>query len=115
MTFFLQSQIRFSFPENDFEHSLQKVAEWTGFPIYIFQHCKGNYSWDMKISTTRVKAKNCRYYITLFLQKKNGREYVDRITSKTGCNCMLAPPYVARKVEGKVKCLRRNHKKLYHR
>lgn len=92
-------ELPISFPENDVERSFQIIADWTGFPAYIFKHSKGNYSWEIKTPTTSVKAKNCRYFITFFLQKKNGIEYVDRIISKTGCNCMLAPPYVAKNVD----------------
>lgn len=95
------------------KQSLQIVADWTGFPIYIFQNCKENCSWELKTPITCVKATNCRYFITLFLQKENGSQYVDRIISKTGCNCMLAPPYVAKKVDGKEWCLLRNY--MYNR
>uniref|UniRef100_A0A8W8JJA3 Apolipoprotein L3 n=1 Tax=Magallana gigas TaxID=29159 RepID=A0A8W8JJA3_MAGGI len=92
-------ELPISFTENNLERSLQIVADWTGFPIYIFQNCKENCSWELKTPITCVKATNCRYFITLFLQKENGNQYVDRIISKTGCNCMLAPPYVAKKVD----------------
>lgn len=102
-----------SFTENNLERSLQIVADWTGFPINIFQNYKENCSWELKTPITCVKATNCRYFNTLFLQKENGNQYVDRIISKTGCNCMLAPPYVAKKVDGKEWCLRRNY--MYNR
>lgn len=74
------------------EEALDKVAEWTGFALYIFRYSKEHHVWTIEKPAILVNNKQCRYYITLALIERNGKKYVDRISSKSGCNCMLTPP-----------------------
>lgn len=85
-----------SLPRN-IEQALEKVAEWTGVVVYIFRYSLEHYEhykWTIEKPAILVNKKRCRYYITIALIEKNGKKYVDRISSNNGCNCMLTPPNV---------------------
>lgn len=92
-----------SLPKN-IEEALEKIAEWTGFVVYIFRYSLEHYEhyrWTIKKPATLVNKNRCRYYINIAIIEKNGKIYVDRIVSNYGCNCMQMPPNVKR-VKGSI-------------
>lgn len=76
------------------EEALVNVAERTGFALYIFRYSKEHHVWTIEKPAILVNNKQCRYYITLAIIEKDGKKYVDRVSSKSGCNCMLTPPNI---------------------
>lgn len=93
-----------SLPRN-IEKALERVAEWTGLVVYIFRYSLKHYEhykWTIEKPAILLNNKRrCRYYITLALIEKNGKNYVDRIISNNGCNCTHMPPNV-KCVKGKI-------------
>ncbi|XP_061176773.1 uncharacterized protein LOC133185511 [Saccostrea echinata] len=81
------------------DEKLQRVADWSSLPIYIFNmivmhsECRPAFHWTRfepeSLIQTR-KQRPCRFYITLFFDYSN--DAFDRIIPIGGCNCHLPPP-----------------------
>ncbi|XP_062619667.1 uncharacterized protein LOC134281200 [Saccostrea cucullata] len=81
------------------DEKLQRVADWSSLPIYIFNMIIMNnehrpvFHWTRFEPTTLIQTRQrrpCRFYITLFFDHSN--DVFNRIIPIGGCNCNLPPP-----------------------
>lgn len=85
----------YSLPQDDLDKAFEMIADWTGVPVYVFKYSKSEYRWSLFQPSKHNSARSskCRYYITILYNSQSG--CFDRIVSKSGCNCLQVPPYVA--------------------